>query len=156
METGAGDVRHLTPRSPRGWTVDWRLMGIAIVTEVVAVFLAYMTINVPLVGPKLTRDEALEHWPVAVVGALVVAVGVSLVVRGTLRARRAHPVLPIAEEAGPESPLPRVPRALRFERVPSAWVAAAAALSGGALRAGRAASGHERCARGLTRHHRPA
>lgn len=125
----AADLQPETPRAPRKWAVDWRLMGIAIVTEVMAVFLAYMTVNVPLVGPKLTRDEALEHRSMAIIGALVVAAGVFLVVRETLRARRLNPAVEVDMDAVAPGPLPRIPRALRFERVPEVWVAVAAAVS---------------------------
>ena len=97
-----------------------------IVGEIVAVFMAYMVINVPLVGPMLTREEALRHWPAAAVGALVVALGAFLVVWETLRARRVS--APEITDAS-EVERPRVPRALRFERVPGAAVAIAAAVS---------------------------
>ncbi|MDQ3435466.1 MAG: hypothetical protein M3481_12450 [Actinomycetota bacterium] len=103
-------------------------MGIVIVSEVVAVFMAYMVINVPLVGPMLTREETLRHWPAAAIGALVVAIGVFLVVRETQHARRASPS-PEIQGADAEVERPRVPRSLRFERVPGRAVAIAAALS---------------------------
>ncbi len=111
--------------------IDWRLVGVVIVSEIVAVFMAYMVINVPLVGPKLTREEAVRHWPAAAIGALVVALGVFLVVRETLRARRASASSTFRETEGrlQETQRPRVPRSLRFERVPGRAVAIAAALS---------------------------
>jgi hypothetical protein len=122
---------RVAPSPPRRWITDWRLIGIAIVTEITAVFLAYMVINVPLVGPKLTREEALVHWPAAVVGALVVALGVLLVVRETLSARRAStsPVIDSVEDEAAKAKRPRVPRSLRFERVPGIAVAIAAGIS---------------------------
>ena len=104
-------------------------MGIAIVTEVTAVFLAFVAVNRPVVGPKLTREEALEHWPEALVGALIVALGALFVVRETMRARRRDPVDPSPAEPLPAGGEPRIPRSLLTERVPKAWVAAAAALS---------------------------
>lgn len=112
-------------------------MGVAVVTEIVAVFLAYMVVYVPVLGPKLTREEANQHWSAAVIAALVVAIAACLVVRTALRERRASPS-PQAQraEAGPnhsgaqaEAELPRIPRSLRFERAPGAWVRLAAALS---------------------------
>jgi len=106
-------------------------VGIVIVGEITAVSMAYMVINVPLVGPMLTREEALRHWPAAIIAALVVAIGVLWVVRDTLRARRASPAAEVedadAELAGGKRP--RVPRSLRFERVPGFWVAIAGAVS---------------------------
>lgn len=103
-------------------------MGIAIVTEITAVFLAYLVVNRPVVGPKLTREEALQHWPAALIGALIVALGVLFVVRETMRARRLDPVAhaPAAPMPGGE---PRIPRSLLVERVPKRWVVAAAAIS---------------------------
>ncbi len=105
-------------------------MGIAIVTEVTAVFLAYVAVNRPVVGPKLTREEALQHWPEATAGALIVALGVLLVTRETLRARRLRPpqAQSLAEPVG-AADLPRIPRAIRIQRVPRAWVMAAVAVS---------------------------
>ena len=99
-------------------------------SQAMALFLAYMVINVPLAGPKLTRQDALVHWPAAAIGAMVVAVGVFLVVTVTLSARRASPspVLDVAEDV-PESQRLRVPRSLRFERVPGPAVAVAAGVS---------------------------
>ena len=128
MESGAADAGRVAPGPPRGWIIDWRLVGVVIVGEIVAVGMAYMVVNVPLVGPKLTREEALRHWPAAAIGALVVALGVFLVVRETRRARRASPS-PEAHSVEAEAERPRVPRSLRFERVPGRAVAVAAVLS---------------------------
>ncbi len=131
MESSTVDSGRAAPKPPRGWITDWRLIGIVIVSEITAVFLAYMVINVPLVGPKLTREEALVHWPAAAIGALVVALGVFWVVRETLGARRASssPVADSAEDEAAKAERPRVPRSLRFERVPGKAVAIAAAIS---------------------------
>ncbi len=102
-------------------------MGIAVVTEIMAVFLAYMVVNVPVEGPKLTSAEVPEHWPSALIGALVVALGSAFVIARTLRARRLTPEGPA--DAGTETDRPRIPRSLRFEHVPGRWVAIAATLS---------------------------
>jgi len=104
-------------------------MGIAIVTEITAVFLAYMCVNRPVVGAKLTPGERLQHWPVAVVGAAVVALGVLFVARETLRARRLSPVVDSPAEPLADQGRPRIPRALLTQRVPRAGVLAAAAIS---------------------------
>lgn len=112
-------------------------MGVVVLTEIVVVFLAYMVINVPVLGPKLTREEAGQHWTHAVLGALFVAVVVFVVVRTALRARAAlGPPQPQAAntrsghvDAAPRSSLPRIPRSLRLERVPAPWARAAAAIS---------------------------
>ncbi len=98
-----------------------------IVGEVVAVFMAYMVINVPLVGPMLTREEALRHWPAALAGALVVAIGVFWVVREASRGSPSPQIQDAVDLAEVERP--RVPRSLRFERVPWTAVAGAAAIS---------------------------
>jgi len=115
---------------PRTTTIDRRPVGVALVTGAMAVCLAYMANNVPLAGPKLTRQEALVHWPAAAIGAVVVALAVFLVVRATASARRASPspVVGIAEEVHEAERL-RVPRSLRFERVSGATVTTAAAIS---------------------------
>jgi len=110
-------------------------MGVAIVTEIVGVFLAYMVVNVPVLGPLLTREEASQHWPEAVIAALVVLTGSLLVARKALRARSAERDLdpeiaqPDASATHAEAELPRVPHSLRLERVPVAWVKPAAAFS---------------------------
>jgi len=127
------DTGRLAPAARHRWITHWRLVGIVIVTEITAVFLAYMVINVPLVGPKLTRAQAFVHWPAAAIGALVVALVVFAVVRETLSARRGRPPPPQADSAEDEAPAkagrPRIPRSLRFERVPGKAVALAAAVS---------------------------
>ena len=51
---------------PTRLVVDRRLMGIAIVTEVFVVFLAYMVVYVPVLGPKLTRAEIDRFWLAAI------------------------------------------------------------------------------------------
>jgi len=105
-------------------------MGIAIVTELTAILLTFVAVNVPLQGPKLTRAESLEHWPEAAIGALVVLLGAVLVFRETRRARRAEPSRVVDAPAPSEERLPRVPRALLPERVPRAGIVAAALVSG--------------------------
>ena len=129
MESSAADVRRVAP-PPGRWVVDRRLMGVAIVTEIVAVFLAYMAVNVPVLGPKLTRAEADQHWTAAFVAALVVVAGATFVVRSALRARRAQIAAGGSQSAraAPE-PLPRIPRSLQFERTSPDRVRLAAAIS---------------------------
>lgn len=126
MESGSVDAGRVAP-PPRRWHFDRRLMGIAVVTEITAVFVAYMCVNRPVVGPKLTREEALVHWPAAATGALVVVLGVLFVVRETRRARRLNPVVEAPAPSGAHEP--RIPRALLVERVPKPWVVAAAVIS---------------------------
>ena len=128
MESSALDHGRVV-RPSRWWGVDRRMMGIAIVTEVTALLLAYVAVNRPVVGPKLTPDERLQHWPVAAVGALVVALGVALVVKETRRARRLSPAVESAAEPLAEGALPRIPRSLLIERTPRFAVVIAAAIS---------------------------
>ena len=125
------DVAQLT-RPPQRLVFDRRLMGIAIVTEIFAVFLAYMVLYVPVLGPKLTREEVNRHWLAAVLAALIVVAYGIFVVRTALRARRADPLLADGRSAAVEAPggvLPRIPASLRFERVSGVWVRRAGALS---------------------------
>jgi hypothetical protein len=103
-------------------------MGVAVVGEIIAVFIAYMVVYVPVLGPKLTRQEADQHWPEAVIAALVVATVGALVARAALRARRAGADRADGDVAA-AARLPRVPRSLSFERAPAGWVRAAAAVS---------------------------
>ncbi len=131
MASGAADAGRFAP-PPRRWVVDRRLMGVAVVVEVMTVFLAYMVVNVPVLGPLLTREEANQQWPVAVAAALVVVAGSSFFVLTALRARReAAPAAAGTAEREPSAPvdLPRIPGALRLERVPPRSVRAAAAWS---------------------------
>ncbi len=126
----ATDVERLA--RPRGrWIVDRRLMGIALVTEIVGVALAYLCVYVPVLGPKLTPDEADRHWLAATVSALLVAVYGVIVVRRSLRARRRGGPLQVllAQDAEDDVVLPRVPVALRFERVAPVWLKRAGAFS---------------------------
>jgi len=135
MSTTA-DLGRVGP-PPKRLVVDRRLMGVAVVTEIVAVALAYMVVYVPVLGPKLTREESNRHWLVAVVALTIVVVFGLVVVRAALRARRlsarvdsrreTEAAALAADPAG--GVLPRIPRSLRFERVPARWIAIAAALS---------------------------
>ena len=125
MESSTADPGQVAP-PPRRWSFDRRLMGVAIVTELTALLLAYVAVNVPLVGPKLTADERYDHWPVALIGATVVALGVFFVIRETRRVRRLSP--PAAAPVAEVEP-PAVPRSLLIESVPKPWVLAAAAVS---------------------------
>ncbi len=128
MQSGAADIGRIG-RPPGRWAVDKRLMGVAIVCELVAVGLAYMVVYIPVLGPKLTRDEMSRHWTAAVVAAIVVAVFGCVVVRMALVARRASPAVEADVGAATAVALPRIPYALRFERVTARWVRAAVALS---------------------------
>lgn len=132
MSATAADLGHVAP-PPQRWVVDRRLMGVAIVTEIVAVALAYMAVYVPVLGPKLTPEEADRHWLAAAVAATVVVVFGVVIVRAAIRARR----LDAAREGVRAAPLsdreraeqPRVPRSLRIEAVPARRVRIASALS---------------------------
>jgi len=108
-------------------------MAIAIACEIVAVFLAYMAVYVPVLGPKLTRAESNQHWLAGVVAAMVVVLFDVVVLRATSRARRLRPLSPaeLSDRDAIDSVarLPRIPHSLRFERVPLRWVRAALAFS---------------------------
>ena len=127
MSTTA-DAGHLVP-PPRKLVVDRRLMGVAIVTEIVAVALAYMAVYVPVLGPKLTPAEADRHWFGALVAALVVLCFGIYIVRTTLRARRVAGPSVEGARVRSDTPLPRIPQSLRFERVPVKWQRVAAGIS---------------------------
>lgn len=126
--SAAGIVRVAPP--PRRWAVDRRLMGVAIVTEIVALALAYMAVFVPVLGPKLTREEATQHWFAAAVAASVVIVFGVVIVRATLSARRLSEGVDRGRvRTAADVKLPRVPHSLLLERVPAQWARAATALS---------------------------
>jgi len=139
MESSAADIGRVVP--PKRWIVDRRLMGVAIVTEIAAVALAYMAVYVPVLGPKLTADEANRHWLAAVVAATVVVVFGIVIVSSALSARRlaalvegrrerAQPAVGIDVSAdGLPLRLARIPRSLRLERVPARWALIAGGLS---------------------------
>ncbi len=129
MSASATDAgRYAQPK--RGLVFDKRLMGVAAITEVVAVALAYMALYVPVLGPKLTREEATRHWLAAVVGATVVILFSVVIVRATLRARAlSEGVYRGRVETPTHIRLPRIPRSLMLERVPVKWARAAVALS---------------------------
>jgi hypothetical protein len=114
---------------PGRWAIDRRLMGVAIVCEIAALCLAYMAVYVPVLGPKLTREEATQHWTAAVVAALVVLLFDAVMVRAALRARRAGEPTQAVDAGGTQTVLSRIPHALQFERVPRVWVRAAVAFS---------------------------
>jgi hypothetical protein len=103
-------------------------MGVAVVGEIAVVLLAYMTVYVPVLGPKLTRAEVDRHWPEAVVAASVVAIFAAVVVRTALRARRAS-LRRVPVPVNAHVRLPRVPIALRISRTSTARVRLAAAIS---------------------------
>ena len=132
MQLSAAEFGHVAP-PPQRLEVDRRLMGIAIVTEIVAVALAYMAIYVPVLGPKLTRAEVNKHWVAAVVSAVIVVVFGVLIVRAAIRARRLDAAREGAHAAAlserEQAELPRIPRSLGIEHVPARTVKIAAALS---------------------------
>ena len=129
MSSTAADVPRLAPPQRR-WKFDRRLMALAIVTELVALMVAYMVVNVPVLGPLLTREEARSHWPEGVGAALIVLVGSLIVVRAVRRARAADVIVEaVAEPVSEPAELPRIPYSLRLERVPAAWVKRGAAWS---------------------------
>jgi hypothetical protein len=110
--------------------VNARFVGLVIFAAVAATFLAYMVANVPLVAPRLSREEAGRYWYVALIGGLVVLAGVALVVTATIRIRQATRVAS-ASSASPARARskPIVPRSLTFERVPGRIVAVAVGIS---------------------------
>jgi hypothetical protein len=128
MGTSTAGLGRIAP-PPRRWIVDRRLMGVAIVVEIAAIFLAYMAVYVPVLGPKLTDSEVTRHWTAAVGAATIVAVFGIFVVRAALRARDRGATTTLARETDPAATRPRIPRALRFETVPAKWLRAALAYS---------------------------
>ena len=53
-------------------------------------FVAYVAMRVMVTIPRLGREDALRHWPVAVLGAAVVALGAAIVI--SLATSRRHAV----------------------------------------------------------------
>jgi hypothetical protein len=96
-----------------------------------------MVVYVPVLGPKLTAQEANRHWLAAVLAATVVVVFGLVIVRGALSARRMAATIegrreraaPALGAAAADGGLPRIPRSLLLERVPARWARVAAALS---------------------------
>jgi hypothetical protein len=129
MESSIADLGRVAP-PPRRWIVDRRLMGVAIVVEIATVFLAYMAVYVPVLGPKLTRTEVTQHWTAALVAAAIVVIFDTFVIRAALSARSSGSAATMASRtAAGDEQLPRIPRALRFECVPAKWLYAALAYS---------------------------
>jgi hypothetical protein len=131
VEAGAITGRVLAARR---WEINRpRFAGLVILTAAVTAFLAYMVGEVPLTEAKLSREEAHRFWGAALIGALIVVVGMALVVTEVLRARRAAPRdaagAPATVAGARRRARPLVPRSLRFERVPGRIVALAAAYS---------------------------
>src|SRR3954447_26942655 len=120
---------------PKRWKVDHRFMGIAVVTEIMALILAWVAVNRPVVGPKLASDERFTHWQVAAIGATVVLLGVLIVVKETLRARRLHPeaVAKSRVKAREGEALPRIPGPLLIQHVARPKVILAAVVSLGTV-----------------------
>ena len=118
----------LVGRISRPGFVNARFAGLAIFTVAATAFLAYMIANVPLVAPRLSREEAGRYWYVALIGGLVVLAGVALVVGATVRIRQATPAAK-AKARSKALSKPIVPRSLTFERVPGRIVAIAAGSS---------------------------
>ena len=132
MQLSAADFGQVAP-PPQRWVVDRRLMGVAIVTEVVAVALAYMVVYVPVLGPKLTREEVNRHWVAGVVAAVVVVAFAIVIVRAALRARRLDAAREAARarslSAREQAALPPIPRSLRIEAVPARTLRIVTAVS---------------------------
>lgn len=125
MRSTAADVGRLAP-PPRKWVVDKRLMGVAILTEVVGVALAYMAVYVPVLGPKLTQAEVTRHWVAAVVAASIVVLYGVVIFRLTLSARRlsaqtGDPGAAALTKSEPGAATPRIPRSMLLERTPAKW-----------------------------------
>jgi hypothetical protein len=119
-----------------GWTPTPRLVGVTILTGLVAAFLAYMVVNVPIVAPRMSRAEAVRHWSVAVMGALVVLTYVLVVAGVALRQRGSRPLFAAPASSGPPAVAgarPVIPRSLSFERVPATAVAACTLVSAAGL-----------------------
>ncbi len=129
MESSTLDAAQVAPPPAPRRGVDRRMVGIVIVVDIVAVTLAYLVINFPLVGPVLTRGEVTEHWRAAVTAALVVATGSSVAVTLALRARRASPAPASAVPEEDPAGRPRIPRSLGFETVPARTVKIAGTIS---------------------------
>jgi hypothetical protein len=116
---------------PRPRVLSLRVAGLVALIGVAAAVVAYMVVNVPLVEPKLSREEAVRYWGAAAIGALIVALGAVLVVIAAVRARRASSVSDVAttSPAAEFADRPLVPRSLGFERIPVGVVAIALAIS---------------------------
>src|SRR4051794_24011069 len=119
MHSSATDIARLSP-PPKKWVVDKRLMGVAILTEVVAVALAYMAVYVPVLGPKLTPDEVTRHWVAAVVAASIVVIygviiGCLTVSARRMSARTGDMGAAAFTKADPDVRTPRIPRSLLLE-----------------------------------------
>jgi len=80
-----------------------RMALLAVVFVVAAIFVANVTVNVPVEIAKLPRSEATQYWPVAVVSLVIVlivdAFTLGLIVRRRGRAK--------AEQATYEKGTPR-------------------------------------------------
>lgn len=74
-------TRALAVLLPHAWAVAALVAGGGLV--------AYVTLRVMVTMPRLGRDDALRHWPVAVLGAAIVALGAAVVVSWATGRRRA-------------------------------------------------------------------
>jgi hypothetical protein len=131
-----------------------RLVGLAVLTGIVAALVAYTVVNVPLVAPRLSRTELVRYWGAAVLAALIVGAVVLVVVTATLRHRRAYmrrsglsAGAPAAPRAAPATRF-RIPCPLRWQRIPGRTVAVAA-LTSSALATVVGMSGHSGAVVGL-------
>ena len=128
--TEARLVKQLGPR-----VVNPRFVGLTALTGIVAAFLAYMVVNVPLVAPRLSRAEAVRHWGAALIAALIVAAIVLVVVTATLARKRAfsQEAVQTTGRASRLDPVAgtrvHIPRPLRWQRIPRRAVAIAALTS---------------------------
>src|SRR5262245_2023095 len=77
----AAATRSVAGPGPRTWVVAGLVAG--------GGFVPYVAMRVMVTIPRLGRDDALRHWPVALLGAAVVALGAAVVVSWTSARRHA-------------------------------------------------------------------
>jgi hypothetical protein len=64
------------------------MVGVALLTGLVATVVAYMQLTVPIRSQDLSRGDALHYWPVAAISGVVVLIAAGAVVWVSLRAGR--------------------------------------------------------------------
>ncbi|MGH9025587.1 MAG: hypothetical protein ACRDWD_05630 [Acidimicrobiia bacterium] len=77
----ARHVRAVPVPAPQAWAIAALVAGGGLVV--------YVTLRIMVTMPRLGRADALRHWPVAVLGAAIVALGAAVVVSWALARRRA-------------------------------------------------------------------
>jgi hypothetical protein len=55
------------------------MIGLAILTAVMAAAVAYLQVSVPLAGPSLARKDEIYYWQVAVIAGLVILIAAAAV-----------------------------------------------------------------------------